>query len=172
MEDFHWPGYNPPRNGEYQDVSDEDTYQPYKSVSLEEVEDFKGLGATLWERDRFGIRPTTKEKYSQKNRTLEDERLDKLRLQAFHEKLDSAAEETEWNDPGVDRRVVYHHSRSRPKPKSCPADQDQVGVTLELGEFQDVRALTVSEAAVILNAIHSNRKRYGVDVIYTNAADQ
>jgi hypothetical protein len=126
----------------------------------------------LWERERDELRKTTKKKANRKRKTAVDEKLEKFRQSAFHEKLDHAEEDEEWNDPSLDRRVVHHPPRSRPKAKSYPADQDQVGVSLELGEFADVQTLTVSEAALIVNAIHANRKKYGITVWYTNLVPQ
>lgn len=121
---------------------------------------------------RDEVHRTSKEEGNRKKPVFDHEKLDELRLAAFVERLESVGKWEKWNDPSRDRRVVYHPIRSRPKARSYPADQDQVGVTIELGEFADVQTLTVSEAALILSAIHASRKKHGISMVYTNGVAQ
>jgi DNA-directed RNA polymerase II subunit RPB4 len=53
-------------------------------------------------------------------------------------------------------RKVNHPRTSRPKP-AAPGNEEASAV-LNLGEFQDVDTLTLSEAALVLNALHAKRK--------------
>ncbi|KAL3606325.1 hypothetical protein FPOAC2_01282 [Fusarium poae] len=53
-------------------------------------------------------------------------------------------------------RKVHHARTSRPKPPT--PGNEQAAATLDLGEFQDVDTLTLSEAALVLNALHAKRK--------------
>lgn len=45
---------------------------------------------------------------------------------------------------------------SRPKP--IQAGNEEAGSTLNLGEFQDVDTLTLSEAALVINALVAKRR--------------
>lgn len=49
-----------------------------------------------------------------------------------------------------------HQRSSRPKPP--PPGNEEASSTLNLGEFQDVDTLTLSEAALVLNALVSKRR--------------
>lgn len=49
-----------------------------------------------------------------------------------------------------------HPRSSRPKPP--PPGKEEASSTLNLGEFQDVDTLTLSEAALVLNALVSKRR--------------
>lgn len=53
-------------------------------------------------------------------------------------------------------KKVHHPRTSRPKPPT-PGNEEATAV-LNLGEFQDVDTLTLSEAALVLNALHAKRK--------------
>lgn len=53
-------------------------------------------------------------------------------------------------------KKVHHPRTSRPKPPA-PGNEEASAV-LNLGEFQDVDTLTLSEAALVLNALHAKRK--------------
>ena len=53
-------------------------------------------------------------------------------------------------------KKVSHPRTSRPKP-AAPGNEEASAV-LNLGEFQDVDTLTLSEAALVLNALHAKRK--------------
>lgn len=48
-----------------------------------------------------------------------------------------------------------HHRTSRPKPPA--AGNEEATTVLNLGEFQDVDTLTLSEAALVLNALVAKR---------------
>jgi DNA-directed RNA polymerase II subunit RPB4 len=48
------------------------------------------------------------------------------------------------------------HRTSRPKPP--PPGNEEAGAVLNLGEFQDVDTLTLSEAALVLNALVAKRR--------------
>jgi DNA-directed RNA polymerase II subunit RPB4 len=50
-----------------------------------------------------------------------------------------------------------HAPTSRPKPP--PAGQEEAGATLQLGEFQDVDTLTLSEASLVINALMVKRRK-------------
>ncbi|KAH8903362.1 hypothetical protein BR93DRAFT_885324 [Coniochaeta sp. PMI_546] len=88
------------------------------------------------------------------------------------EKSEHAGREKEWHGFGKDRRVVEHPLRWRPKETAYSRDLDQVGGTLELGEFADVQTLTVSEATLVLNAIRDRRRKHGITMVYTNGDAQ
>ena len=45
---------------------------------------------------------------------------------------------------------------SRPKPAA--AGNEEAGATLQLGEFQDVDTLTLSEASLVINALVAKRR--------------
>lgn len=49
-----------------------------------------------------------------------------------------------------------HAPTSRPKPE--PPGNEQATYDLNLGEFQDVDTLTLSEASLVINALVSKRK--------------
>ncbi|KFH43626.1 DNA-directed RNA polymerase II subunit-like protein [Hapsidospora chrysogenum ATCC 11550] len=49
-----------------------------------------------------------------------------------------------------------HPRTSRPKPP--PPGNEEASATLNLGEFQDVDTLTLSEAALVLNALVAKRR--------------
>ena len=52
---------------------------------------------------------------------------------------------------------MSHHPRtSRPKPP--PAGNEEANEKLNLGEFQNVDTLTLSEAALVLNALVAKRR--------------
>ncbi|KAF4998817.1 DNA-directed rna polymerase ii subunit rpb4 [Fusarium heterosporum] len=53
-------------------------------------------------------------------------------------------------------KKVNHPRTSRPKP--IAAGNEEATAVLNLGEFQDVDTLTLSEAALVLNALHAKRK--------------
>lgn len=46
---------------------------------------------------------------------------------------------------------------SRPKPP--PPGNEEAGAVLNLGEFQDVDTLTISEAALVINAVVAKRRK-------------
>lgn len=48
------------------------------------------------------------------------------------------------------------HRTSRPKPP--PPGNEEASATLNLGEFQHVDTLTLSEAALVLNALVAKRR--------------
>ena len=54
------------------------------------------------------------------------------------------------------RRIV-HASTSRPKPE--PPGDEEATTVLKLGEFQNVDTLTMSEAALVLNALNTKRRQ-------------
>ena len=54
------------------------------------------------------------------------------------------------------QRVVIHPRTSRPKPPQ--AGNEEASTTLNLGEFQDVETLTLSEAALVINALVAKRR--------------
>ncbi|KAF5023574.1 hypothetical protein F66182_4332 [Fusarium sp. NRRL 66182] len=53
-------------------------------------------------------------------------------------------------------KKAKHPRTSRPKP-AAPGNEE-ASTVLNLGEFQDVDTLTLSEAALVLNALHAKRK--------------
>lgn len=53
-------------------------------------------------------------------------------------------------------RPVKHPATSRPKP--TPPGQERADHILDLGEFQHVDTLTLSEASLVINALVSKRK--------------
>ncbi|OIW26687.1 hypothetical protein CONLIGDRAFT_482972 [Coniochaeta ligniaria NRRL 30616] len=75
-------------------------------------------------------------------------------------------------DPSKNGRVAQHPDRWRPKETAYSRDEDHVGETLQLGEFVDARSLTVSEAALILNAIRDRRAKHGITMTYANGVAQ
>ncbi|RYP76335.1 hypothetical protein DL771_001774 [Monosporascus sp. 5C6A] len=52
--------------------------------------------------------------------------------------------------------MSQHAATSRPKPR--PAGNEEAGDTINLGEFQDVETLTLSEAALVINALVTKRR--------------
>ncbi|RYO77092.1 hypothetical protein DL766_004212 [Monosporascus sp. MC13-8B] len=52
--------------------------------------------------------------------------------------------------------MSQHAPTSRPKPR--PAGNEEAGDTINLGEFQDVETLTLSEAALVINALVTKRR--------------
>jgi DNA-directed RNA polymerase II subunit RPB4 len=58
---------------------------------------------------------------------------------------------------------------SRPKPK--PEGDEEATSVLNLGEFQNADALTISEASLVVNAVlaktHKKRQEYGPKRVYT-----
>ncbi|RYP27715.1 hypothetical protein DL767_007552 [Monosporascus sp. MG133] len=52
--------------------------------------------------------------------------------------------------------MSQHAPTSRPKPR--PAGNEEAGETINLGEFQDVETLTLSEAALVINALVTKRR--------------
>lgn len=52
--------------------------------------------------------------------------------------------------------MSHHTSTSRPKPP--PPGNEEASATLNLGEFQDVDTLTLSEAALVINALVAKRR--------------
>ncbi|KAF4974179.1 hypothetical protein FZEAL_8884 [Fusarium zealandicum] len=53
-------------------------------------------------------------------------------------------------------KKVNHPRTSRPKP--APPGNEEASATLNLGEFQEVDTLTLSEAALVLNALVAKRR--------------
>jgi len=96
-------------------------------------------------------------------------RLDELRTRAFIKRYELEEKprfvaDDRWviDSSGVDRRVRIHPPRWRAREQPMWQDKDIAGDTLELGEFADVQTLTISEAALVLNAIWDNRKKHGI----------
>lgn len=81
------------------------------------------------------------------------------------------SEETPEDEPNH-RLVKQHPARWRPREKPFSRDQVEVGENLDLGDFTDVRTLTVSEAAYVLKAITEKRKQCGITMAYTGGAAQ
>lgn len=52
--------------------------------------------------------------------------------------------------------MSHHPPTSRPKP--TPAGNEEASATLNLGEFENEGPLTLSEAALIINALTSKRR--------------
>lgn len=52
-----------------------------------------------------------------------------------------------------------HAPTSRPKPQ--PGGNEEASTLINLGEFQDVSTLTLSEAALVVNALVSKRREQG-----------
>lgn len=55
-----------------------------------------------------------------------------------------------------------HAPTSRAKP--TPPGNEEASATLNLGEFQDVDTLTLSEASLVINALVNKRRIEGKDV--------
>lgn len=53
-------------------------------------------------------------------------------------------------------KKVKHPRTTRPKPP--PPGAEEASATLNLGEFQEVDTLTLSEAALVLNALVAKRR--------------
>ncbi|EGR46823.1 hypothetical protein MKX07_003488 [Trichoderma sp. CBMAI-0711] len=62
------------------------------------------------------------------------------------------------------------HRTSRPKPP--PPGNEEAGAVLNLGEFQDVDTLTLSEAALVLNALVAKRRNDRKNVNETEMLNQ
>ncbi|KAH0491531.1 hypothetical protein TgHK011_002956 [Trichoderma gracile] len=62
------------------------------------------------------------------------------------------------------------HRTSRPKPP--PPGNEEAGAILNLGEFQDVDTLTLSEAALVLNALVAKRRNDRKNVNETEMLNQ
>ncbi|POR31310.1 DNA-directed RNA polymerase II subunit rpb4 [Tolypocladium paradoxum] len=62
------------------------------------------------------------------------------------------------------------HKMSRPKPP--PPGNEEASATLNLGEFQDVDTLTLSEAALVLNALVAKRRNDRKNVNETEMLNQ
>jgi DNA-directed RNA polymerase II subunit RPB4 len=52
--------------------------------------------------------------------------------------------------------MSHHPATSRPKP--APPGNEEASATLNLGEFEDVDTLTLSEAALVINALVAKRR--------------
>jgi DNA-directed RNA polymerase II subunit RPB4 len=53
--------------------------------------------------------------------------------------------------------MSHHPPTSRPKPP--PPGNEEAGAIINLGEFQDVDTLTISEAALVINAVVAKRRK-------------
>ncbi|KAL6872323.1 HRDC-like protein [Trichoderma longibrachiatum] len=62
------------------------------------------------------------------------------------------------------------HRTSRPKPP--PPGNEEAGAVLNLGEFQDVDTLTLSEAALVLNALVAKRRNDRKNINETEMLNQ
>lgn len=59
-------------------------------------------------------------------------------------------------------RRTNNQQTSRTKP--VPAGNEEASAVLNLGEFQDVDTLTLSEASLVINALVNKRRVEGKDV--------
>lgn len=58
--------------------------------------------------------------------------------------------------------TIMSNKTSRPKP--APPGNEEATTTLNLGEFQQVDTLTLSEASLVLNALVAKRRNDGKNV--------
>ena len=58
--------------------------------------------------------------------------------------------------------MSHHPATSRPKPR--PAGNEEASTTINLGEFQEVDTLTLSEAALVISALVTKRRTEHKDV--------
>ena len=58
--------------------------------------------------------------------------------------------------------MSHHPATSRPKPR--PAGNEEASNTINLGEFQEVDTLTLSEAALVISALVAKRRNEHKDV--------
>lgn len=65
---------------------------------------------------------------------------------------------------------INHPRTSRPKPP--PPGNEEASTVLNLGEFQDVDTLTLSEAALVLNALVAKRRNDRKNVNETEMLNQ
>ncbi|KAF7562747.1 hypothetical protein G7046_g1378 [Stylonectria norvegica] len=65
---------------------------------------------------------------------------------------------------------MNHHRTSRPKPP--PPGNEEASVDLNLGEFQNVDTLTLSEASLVLNALVAKRRNDRKNVNETEMLNQ
>lgn len=66
-----------------------------------------------------------------------------------------------------DRRATAAWRAANPmtsRAKPVPAGNEEASATLNLGEFQSVDTLTLSEAALVINALVKKRRADGKDV--------
>lgn len=47
------------------------------------------------------------------------------------------------------------------RPKAGPEEQEEAGAVVNLGDFQDVDTLTLSEASLVINALVAKRRKDG-----------
>ncbi|KAF4469642.1 DNA-directed RNA polymerase II subunit RPB4 [Fusarium albosuccineum] len=68
------------------------------------------------------------------------------------------------------KKTINHPRTSRPKPP--PPGNEEASAVLNLGEFQDVDTLTLSEAALVLNALVAKRRNDRKNVNETEMLNQ
>lgn len=70
-------------------------------------------------------------------------------------------EAIEVPEPKPLQHVVFKAPRLVSRPKPPGEQEEELGTEIKLGDFEDVHALSVSEARAVIQAVHESRRKRG-----------